>query len=347
MVDSAPGPKNTLREEGALVSLVVRRLLGAIPLLLGVVTLVFIAVSLVPGDPATLYAPIGSPPEVLDQVRRDMGLDDPVLVRYGNWLFGFLQGDFGFSTHFQLPVRSLILAALPNTLLLASCALILSFALGVLTGILQAARRGTLLDGSLSSVTLFFYSMPSFWLALMLIWVFGGVPGAPWAWPISFPISGVASSWADLLGPLDRVVDRIHHLVLPALTLTLIMAGGVARYARTGMLEVLGQDYIRTARAKGLSEKRVILKHGLRNGLIPLVTLFGVYFPFLLSGAVLVEHVFAWPGMGQLMVDSIHRRDLPVVTAVTVLFGAMVILGNLLADILYGVVDPRIRGRHG
>ena len=148
-------------------------------------------------------------------------------------------------------------------------------------------------------------------------------------------------------GPWAQLKDRIHHLVLPGLTLTLIMAGGVARYVRTSMLEVIRQDYIRTARAKGLSESRVILKHGLRNGIIPIVTLFGVYFPFLLSGTVLIEYVFAWQGMGQLMVESIHRRDFPVVLAGTFLFGATVVLGNLLADLLYGVVDPRIRDRHG
>jgi peptide/nickel transport system permease protein len=142
------------------------------------------------------------------------------------------------------------------------------------------------------------------------------------------------------------VIDRVRHLVLPATTLSLILAGGVARYVRTSMLEVIRQDYIRTARAKGLSEARVILKHGLRNALIPVVTLAGSYFPFLLSGAVLVEYVFAWPGMGQLMVNSILSRDTPVVLGGTVLFGAMVVLGNLLADLLYQVVDPRIRDTH-
>ncbi len=323
-----------------MASFLLRRVVTAIPLLLGVATLVFVALSLVPGDPATLYVPIGASPEMLDQVRQNMGLDDPLAVRYVRWLVDLLQGDPGVSTHFRLPVRDLILASLPNTVVLASCALLLAFVLGLAIGVVQATRRGSLVDGLLSSVTLFFYSMPSFWLALILIWVFSVELGR-------FPGAGVASSGADLLGPWDQLKDRIHHLFLPTLALTLILTGGVARYARTSMLEVVRQDYIRTARAKGLSEASVILKHGLRNGLIPLVTLFGVYFPFLLSGAVLVEYVFAWPGMGQLMVDSIHRRDLPVVSAVTVLFGVMVILGNLIADVLYGIVDPRIRDRHG
>jgi peptide/nickel transport system permease protein len=291
--------------------------------------------------------PLGASPEVLDQIRRTMGLDDPLLVRYFRWLLAFLQGDFGISFTYQMPVRDRILTALPNTLLLASGALALSFALGVIIGVFQAVRRGTLLDGLLTSITLFFYSMPSFWLALMLILVFSVGAGALWGWPLSFPASGLADPGADLLGPWAQFKDRIHHLVLPTLTLTLILTGGVARYVRTSMLEVIRQDYIRTARAKGLPEAKVILKHGLRNGIIPVVTLFGLYFPFLLSGTVLIEYVFAWPGMGQLMVESIHARDFPVVLAVTVLFGVMVILGNLLADVLYGVVDPRIRDSHG
>jgi peptide/nickel transport system permease protein len=180
----------------------------------------------------------------------------------------------------------------------------------------------------------------------MLILVFSVGAGVWWNWPFSFPASGSLSPGADLLSPWDRFLDRVHHLVLPALTLILVLAGGVARYVRSSMLEVIRQDYIRTARAKGVPESRVVLKHGLRNGLIPVVTLLGVYFPLLLSGTVLVESVFAWPGVGQLMVESIHRRDFPVVLAVTLLFGAMVILGNLLADLLYGMVDPRLRDDH-
>ena len=330
-----------------MLSLVLRRTLGAVPLLLGVATLVFLALSLAPGDPASILLPVGASQEVVDQLRSTWGLNDPLLVRYFHWLGAFLQGDFGISFYYSVPVRDRILAVLPNTFLLAGSSLILAFLIGGAVGVLQAVRQGSLVDSLLSGVTLFFYSMPSFWLALMLILVFSVGAGALWDWPFSFPSSGAASSGADLLGPWALLKDRIHHLVLPCLTLTLILAGGVARYVRTSMLEVIQQDYIRTARAKGLSESRVILKHGLRNGLIPVVTLMGVYFPFLLSGTVLIEHVFAWPGMGQLMVDSIHRRDFPVVLAGTSLFGIMVVLGNLLADLLYAVVDPRIRDSRG
>ncbi len=282
-----------------MLSFSLRRTLLAIPLLLGVATLVFFVLSLAPGDAASIYLRPGMTPETLEHIRRSMGLDDPLLIRYGRWILAFLQGDFGYSHFYQMPVRDRILAALPNTLILASGALFFAFLVGILVGVLQAVKEGSFRPG------------------------------------------------ADLLAPWDQFRDRIHHLVLPTLTLTLILAGGVARYVRTSMLDVIRQDYIRTARAKGLPETRVIMKHGLRNGLIPVVTLFGVYFPFLLSGTVLIEYVFAWPGMGQLMVESILRKDLPVVLAGTFLFGGMVVLGNLLADLLYGVVDPRIRQSDG
>lgn len=325
------------------------RILAAIPILLGVATIVFFVLSLAPGDPTSIYFGPGMSPEAMEQVRRNLGLDDPLLIRYGRWLLAFLQGDFGYSLAAGMPARARILAALPNTILLAGVALLLAFLVGIFLGVVQAIRQNTWVDATLSGAALFFYSMPSFWLAIMLILIFGVGARNLWDWPFSFPPSGITSAGYDLLSPWDQLKDRIHHLVLPALSLTLVLAAGVSRYVRTSMLEVLHQDYIRTARAKGLPESRVILKHGLRNALIPVVSLFGLYFPFLLSGAVFVEYVFAWPGMGKLMVDSVLSRDYPVVLAGTFFFGGMVVLGNLLADLLYGVVDPRIRqgGRRG
>jgi len=332
-----------------LIRYALGRILAAIPILLGVATIVFFVLSLAPGDPTSIYFGPGMSPEAMDQVRRNLGLDDPLLIRYGRWLLAFLQGDFGYSLAAGMPARARILAALPNTILLAGVALLLAFLVGIFLGVVQAIRQNTWVDAVLSGTALFFYSMPSFWLAIMLILVFGVGARNLWDWPFSFPPSGITSAGYDLLSPWDQLKDRIHHLVLPALSLTLVLAAGVSRYVRTSMLEVLHQDYIRTARAKGLSESRVILKHGLRNALIPVVSLFGLYFPFLLSGAVFVEYVFAWPGMGKLMVDSVLSRDYPVVLAGTFFFGGMVVLGNLLADLLYGVVDPRIRqgGRRG
>ena len=328
-----------------MFSLVVRRVAASIPLLLGVVTLVFLVLSLAPGDAASIYVRPGMSPEVMEHVRETFGLNDPLPVRYGKWLLAFARGDLGYSHFYRMPVGSRLLAALPHTLILTSSALLLAFVAGTLVGVLQAVRQDTSLDRLLSGISLFFYSMPSFWLALMSILVFSVGAGVYWDWPFSFPPSGTASPGTEFMGLWGRLADRLHHLVLPALTLTLVLAGGIARYVRTSMLEVIRQDYIRTARGKGLPESRVILKHALRNGLIPIVTLLGAYLPILLSGAVLIENVFAWPGMGQLMVESIHRRDFPVVLAVAVLFGAVVVLGNLVADLLYGVVDPRVRDK--
>jgi peptide/nickel transport system permease protein len=326
-----------------LIRYALRRTLGAIPILLGVATIVFFLLSLAPGDPTAVYFSPSISPEVLDQIRRNMGLDDPLLVRYGHWLVSFLRGDFGYSLVADMPVRTRLAAALPNTLILAFGALGLAFLAGVVMGVFQAVRQNSLLDSAFSTLALFFYSMPAFWLAIMLILVFSVGAGSLWGWPVSFPASGMTGANHDLLGFAGQVGDRIRHLVLPTLSLFLVTAGGIARYVRASMLEVLHQDYIRTARAKGLKESRVIFRHALRNALIPVVTLFGLYFPFLLSGTVFVEYVFAWPGMGKLMVDSILMRDYPVVLAGTFLFGGMVVLGNLLADLLYAVVDPRIR----
>ncbi|MFO8175207.1 MAG: ABC transporter permease, partial [Longimicrobiales bacterium] len=291
-----------------MIRYALRRALEAIPILLGVATIVFFILSLAPGDPTSVYFGPGVSPEAMAQLRRNLGLDDPLLLRYGRWLWAFLTGDFGYSLAAGMPVRARLAAALPNTLILASGALALAFLAGIILGVVQAVRQHTLLDSTLSAVALFFYSMPSFWLAIMLILIFSVGAGSMWEWPFSLPASGMTGSGHDVLGPLEQLMDRIRHLVLPTLSLFLILAAGIARYVRASMLEVLHQDYIRTARAKGLRESVVILRHALRNALIPVVSLFGLYLPFLLSGTVFVEYVFAWRGMGKLMVDSILMR---------------------------------------
>jgi peptide/nickel transport system permease protein len=322
-----------------------KRLLGAIPLVLGIATIVFFVIHLSPGDPVSIYAAPGVSPDVLERMRTNMGLDRPVHERYLHWMGAMLRGDFGTSFTHNQPVRDVIARMLPNTLILSATALALGFLLGVLVGVVQAVRQNSALDGGLSVATLFFYSMPSFWLALMLILVFSLYARNVWGWPISFPASGMTSVDHGFMGPMEQLRDRLMHLVLPAVSLGTVVAAGVARHTRSAMLEVVRQDYIRTARAMGLPERSVILRHALPNALIPVVTLLGLYLPFLFSGAVVIETVFAWPGMGKLMVDAIFQRDYPVVMAATFVFALVVVLGNLLADLLYGVVDPRIR--HG
>ena len=325
-----------------MLSYALRRIVSAVPLVLGVATILFFVLRLAPGDPAALYFGPGVSAEFQEQTRENLGLDEPLPVQYGKWLLGLVQGDFGYSLTRNRPVKDLILEALPPTLYLTGGAVSLAFLLGIALGVLQAVRQYSLLDSLLSAIALFFYSMPSFWLAIMLVLVFSVGAQTAWDWPIHFPASGMVGTNHDLLGTWGQIEDRIAHLVLPALSLALVLAGGIARYVRTSMLEVIRQDYIRTARAKGLPERRVVLRHALRNALLPVVTLFGVYFPFLLSGAVFIEEVFSWPGMGDLLVDAINQRDYPVVMAGSFLFAVMVVVGNLLADLLYGFVDPRI-----
>ena len=325
-----------------MAAYILRRLLGAIPLLLGIATLIFFVLALAPGDPTAAYLNPNIPADVLEQLRRNFGLDDPIHIRYLKWLGSFITGNFGYSFAQSRPVADILLEALPNTLILCGVSLLLMFIAGILLGIVQAVRQYSLLDGFLSVSSLFFYSMPSFWLALMMMLIFS-LKAHQWGWPIALPPTGITSVDYEFLGFADRVRDRVTHLVLPALTLTLSLAAGVARYTRGQMLEVIRQDYIRTARAKGLPERTVIMKHALRNSMIPIVTLLGLYLPFLFSGTVFVEVIFAWPGMGRVIMDAIFQRDYPLVMAATFLFAVMVVIGNLIADVLYAVVDPRIR----
>jgi peptide/nickel transport system permease protein len=282
------------------------------------------------------------PAEVIEQIRRNFGLDQPVHIRYFKWLGAFLTGNFGYSFAQSRPVLDVLKDALPNTLILTFISLALVFILGVLIGVIQAVRQNSVLDGFLSITSLFFYSMPPFWLALMLMLIFS-LKFHEWGVPFALPPTGITNVDYEFMTGGQKIVDRIQHLILPVATLTLALAAGVSRYTRGQMLEVVRQDYIRTARAKGVPERRVIMKHALRNSLIPVITLLGLYLPFLFSGAVFVEVIFAWPGMGRVIFDAIFQRDYPVVMATSFIFAVLVVLGNLLADVLYAVADPRIR----
>ena len=323
-------------------SYVLRRLLGAIPLLLGIATIIFFILALAPGDPTAAYFNPNLPAAVLEQLRHNFGLDQPIYIRYFKWLGQFLTGHFGYSYAQARPVSAILLDAIPNTLMLCGISLVLVFVLGTLAGVVQAVKQHSFLDGFLSVTSLFFYSMPPFWLALMLMLIFS-LQAHIWGWPIALPSTGITDVNYEFFTAAQKFHDRLSHLILPVSTLTLALAAGVSRYTRGQMLEVVRQDFIRTARAKGLPERTVILKHALRNSLIPVVTLLGLYLPLLFSGAVFVEVIFAWPGMGRVIVDAIFQRDYPVVMATSFIFAVLVVLGSLLADILYAVVDPRVR----
>lgn len=326
-----------------MLTYAVRRLLGAIPLVLGIATLIFLLIDLAPGDPVLMFAQPGVDPAILAQIRINLGLDQPLHVRYVEWLGNVLRGDLGTSFQTSRPVAQIIGQLLPNTLLLSGCALVLAFVVGIVVGTFQAVRQYSFADSALSVLLLFFYSMPSFWLALMLVLTMSLFARNVWEWPIWFPSTGIMSVDAFSMGPFEYFVDRVRHLVLPTLSLALVLTAGIARYMRGSMLEVIRQDYVRTARAKGLPEFLVVFKHALRNALLPIITLIGLYLPYLISGTLFVELIFAWPGMGRALVQAVFTRDYPLIVGGALLFSTIVVLANLLADLLYAAVDPRVR----
>ncbi len=313
-----------------------RRLAAALAVVFLAVTLVFAAIHAAPGAP---FLPAGDRP--MDPAREAalrtrFGLDRPLHVQYGRYLAALARGDLGESFSQQRSVRAALAAAAPNTLLLAATALALDFLLGLAAGTYQAARAGGRADALLTGASLVVYSLPTFWLGLMLLLVFGET--LRW-----FPVGGVTDPvFHDAMSLPGRLFDRLRHLVLPALTLGLVGAAGTARFQRAATLESLGREFVRAARAKGLDEWRV-LGHAVRNALLPWATLLGLALPFLLTGSVVVETVFAWPGMGKLAADAIAARDYPVVTAVALVTTLLVVAGSLLADLAYLALDPRIR----
>ena len=247
------------------------------------------------------------------------------------------RGDLGWSFSHERPVREVLATALPNTLLLMVVALVGSFALGIVIALVQVARRGSTTDHALSGVSLLFISMPDFWLALLTLLAFT-------YWLPLFPVGGVVDTFHDSMGFGGRVVDRLWHLALPALTLTALASAAVARYQRAALLDVLPADYIRTARLKGLTEREILRRHALRNALLPIITMIGLSFPALLTGTFFVEKIFSWPGMGYAVVNAIATRDYQLVVGGVIIGSIMVTLGSLLADLLYALADPRLRG---
>ena len=317
---------------------ILRRILISVPLLLGILTINFFIVHLAPGDPAEIFYNPDMSPEAKENIRRVYGLDRPLHVQYLKYIKGVASLEFGYSFAKKRPVADEILDSLPNTLILSILALIVDMILGILIGILAAVRQYSLFDGVARVSALTFYSMPSFYLGLLFLFLLaGGV--------FQFlPASGMEDiARIDSMDVWDRLLDRLKHILLPTITLGVGAAASTSRYMRGQLLEVIRQDYMRTARAKGLTERVVIFKHGLRNALMPLITIIGLSLPFLFSGAVIVENVFGWPGMGRVAVDAAFQRDYPMFLAVNLIFATMVILGNLVADLLYAVVDPRVR----
>ena len=319
-----------------MLSNFVRRALAGIGVVAGVVTLTFFLLRVAPGDPVEhLLGPTATPAQVAAQ-RHALGLDRPVPVQYAAWVTRFVRGDWGMSITKGRPVRTVLGAAWPATVRLVGLSLLLSYALGIAVGAVQARRRGSRTDTALSVITVTLFALPGFWLGVMLVMVFT-------YWARALPAFGAAGLDAEYLTGWSRILDGLRHLALPLATLTLIGVGGSARFVRGALMDAGSQPFVTTAHAKGLSPWQVMRRHTLRNALTPVVTLLGLSLPALFSGAVLVEAVFAWPGVGRVLVEAVQARDYPVVMAATAVSAVLVVAGNLLADLLAAWLDRRLR----
>ncbi|NPV75356.1 MAG: ABC transporter permease [Anaerolineae bacterium] len=301
-----------------------KRVFALIPVIIGVTLIVFFIMSLSPGDPAKMILGDEASPEAVQLLRQEMGLDDPLLIQYSRYMYNAIQGDMGLSYKSKKPVTEEIWARFPNTIKLTLTAMTLAVIISLPLGIIAAVRQNSFFDGFSMLLALFGVSMPPFWFGLLLILFFSLKLG----W---FPSSGSES---------------LKSIVLPSVALGFLHMASIARTTRSSMLEVIRQDYIRTARSKGLSYSSVIRKHALKNALIPTITVVGLQVGVLLGGAVIVETVFAWPGVGRLMVQSIMGRDIPMVMGCIILFATGFTIVNLIVDLLYGFIDPRIRSMY-
>lgn len=318
---------------------ILKRLAQAIPLTWGILTITFFISHMAPGDPMDMYVEAQRQrqvdPQVIEFFRQKYGLDLPIHVQYGKWLGNVVKGDFGESFRYRRPVLDLIAERIPYTLQLTLLALLFSTILGIVLGIVSAVKQYSALDKGITLGSLIIYSIPGFWMALVLILVFAVNLG----W---LPTSQTRSMDYEFFSLGGKILDRLWHLILPVFVLGIGAAAHKARYVRNRMLEVLNEEYILSARARGLTEKMVIFKHALRNAMIPLVTILGLYLPGLLSGSVLIESIFAWPGMGTLAVDAVQGRDYPVMMATLMISAILTVIGSLLADITYVALDPRV-----
>jgi peptide/nickel transport system permease protein len=314
---------------------ILRRVLQAIPLLLLLTVFMFTLIHLLPGGPEQVLFNPRLTVAAKAAMRARFGLNDPVPIQYFKWLGQTLTGNFGFSFADNLPVSYLIGQRFPATLQLFIPAFALALVLALLLGVISAVRQGTVIDYTFTTISYFGIAMPAFLLGLALQFVFG-------VWLKVLPTSGT-QSFGSTLTPLGALLDHLQHLILPVLTLAALSIAGWSRYMRSSTIEVVKQDYMRTARAKGVGPVAVLFRHALRNAVIPLITVVAIDFGAVAGGATITEGVFAWPGMGGLFFSSLETRDYPVLLAILIIGGSLVVLFNLVADILYGVMDPRIR----
>ncbi|MGM0421167.1 MAG: ABC transporter permease [Bacillota bacterium] len=310
-----------------------RRLLQGIPVILIVSLAVFIIINMAPGDPIARLEDPSISREDLERRYAAMGLDEPLMVRYAGWLTDFVQGDFGYSMDStRQPVGDLIKARIMPTIYLTLGAMLLSFIISIPIGILSATKQYSVFDYAATLFAFLGVSIPSFFFGLLLLYVF--------ALKLNIMPTG---GFTDPIATTTNVWTQLHHAILPVIALGYARAASLTRYMRSSLLEVIKEDYVRTARAKGVKERLVIYKHALRNALIPVITLMGLQIPLLFSGAVIIEEVFSWPGIGRLTVRAVWQRNYTVMMATSVIFAILVFVGNLIADMLYVIVDPRIK----
>ena len=336
-----------------MLQFILQRLGLVIPTFIGITLLTFIFVHLIPGDPVMIMAgERGLSPERHAYLMAELGLDKPLWQQYLNYLNGIMHGDLGISLKSRIPVWDEFLPRFKATLELGICAMIFAVSVGIPVGVLAAVKRGSIFDHTAISVSLAGYSMPIFWWGIMLIMlvsvkldltpVSGRLADSVFL-DDSYPLTGFMLIDTLVWGEEGDFLDALHHIILPAIVLGTIPLAVIVRMTRSAMLEVLGEDYIRTARAKGLSRARVILIHALRNAMLPVVTVIGLQVGTMLAGAILTETIFSWPGLGRWLIDALQRRDYPVVQGGVLLIATMIIFVNLLVDVLYGIVNPRIR----
>ncbi|MGE4169713.1 MAG: ABC transporter permease [Candidatus Margulisiibacteriota bacterium] len=311
------------------------RLLAAIPLLIGITLVSFCLMKLAPGDPVTQFLDPRSSAQDIAQMRHNLGLDQPIPIQYAKWLGGILKGHFGYSYSTGQPVLTLILDRIGPTLLLSCSALLLIFGLALPVGLWTGAHAGKKADSWVTVLSFIGYSMPTFWLGLMLIVIFSVQFNA-------FPTSGFMDPGLEDSAWWMQAGNVIWHMGLPLLTIVIGGCAGMIRYTRSSAIRVLGQDYIKAARARGLSEARLLSKHALKNAALPIITILGLELPGLIGGSFVIEYIFSWPGLGQLGIASVFSRDYPVVMATLLFSSILMIVGNLLADLAYQWADPRI-----
>ncbi|QQE78237.1 ABC transporter permease [Alicyclobacillus sp. SO9] len=315
-----------------MIRFIVYRVLQAVPTILGITVLSFLLLHIVPGGPAAVMLGDRATPQLIAQINQSLGLNKPLYVQYWLWFVKLLHGNLGYAYSYHETVSSLIALNLPRTLVLVLTAIILSHILAILIGVFQAVRRDSPTDHALTVVTYLLYSMPTFWLGMIVISVFAiGLHLLP------------AGGLSDPFAIHPTFGDYLRHMILPAVVLIVATIPNWSRYVRSRMMETLVQDYIRTAHAKGLRKRTILMRHALKNSLLPLITLAGMSLPALFGGALIIEMIFNYPGMGLLFWNAAQARDYPVLLGIVIMVGFLTILGNLLADIVYGVVDPRVK----